>query len=115
MNRCENSHGAGQRGHSSTSRAHTRPFNKRARLTKGRTGIAEWHVPVKWPSASERGKAVLYFDEEKIDEIEISRWKDAINARLAVNTYFDPGHKMAQSRAAAGRSQKPPNHSTPLS
>jgi hypothetical protein len=66
---------------------------RRARLKKGRPGIAEWHLPVKWPAGSERGKVVLYFDEEKIDEIELSRWKDAINARLAVNTYFDSGHE----------------------
>ena len=68
-------------------------FNHLAQLNKGRAGNAEWRVQVKWPGGSEHGRAVLYFDEEKLDDVEISRWKDAINSRLAVNTYFDPGHE----------------------
>src|SRR5207244_1945451 len=56
-------------------------------------GISEWYVPVKWPAGSERGKAILYVDDDRIDEVEIKRWQDALNARLALNTFFDPGHE----------------------
>lgn len=46
-----------------------------------------------------------------VDEIEIGRWKDAINARLAVDTYFDPGHERLKGalRLADPRGADPSN------
>jgi hypothetical protein len=68
-------------------------FKRDAKLGRIQPGISEWQVHVRWPQGSERGKAILYFDEEKIDEVAVARWKDALNARLAVNTFFDAGHE----------------------
>ena len=46
-----------------------------------------------WPHASELAKVTLYFSNQMVDSIEVGRWDEAATARLAINSYFDPGHK----------------------
>ncbi|HEY2381424.1 MAG TPA: hypothetical protein VGK48_09635 [Terriglobia bacterium] len=46
-----------------------------------------------WPDGAEIVKASLYFANQMVDSNEVGRWDDAATARLALNSYFDPGHK----------------------
>jgi hypothetical protein len=56
-------------------------------------GIFGWESPVDWPSESIGAKIVLFFREQEVDSIEVNRWPDSADLRVAVDTFFDPKHE----------------------
>jgi hypothetical protein len=55
-------------------------------------GMVEWRVLLMWPAGARQATAKLYFDEEFIEEVKFTRWKDTISLRVVLDSYFDPGH-----------------------
>jgi hypothetical protein len=56
-------------------------------------GRMAWHVDVKWPDGLREGKAKVFYADEHIDDIKITRWRNTVSLRSAVDDYFDRQRK----------------------
>jgi hypothetical protein len=57
-------------------------------------GCLRLDIKFKWPPGAYRTQFVLFYKGHEVDAIEIGRWPGLMELRVAVNSYFDPGHKL---------------------
>lgn len=72
-------------------------------MASGQT--VEWSLDIAWPEGTESGKASLFYTEKEICSIDLRRWPAAGTLRVAVDSYFDPDHKLLH-QALFGQNEK---------
>jgi len=54
----------------------------------------EWRQDIPWPPGAESAKASLFYAGEEVSSIDVRRWLGAGDLRGAIDSYFDPDHKL---------------------
>jgi len=57
-------------------------------------GCSRLDIKFKWPKGACRTQFVLFYKGHEVDDLEIGRWPGLMELRVAINSYFDPGHKL---------------------
>lgn len=56
-------------------------------------GIVEWNTDIPWPKGSATAKACLFFMDQEIDSLEMSRWVAGAGLFAVLDDYFDSGRR----------------------